>query len=99
MSSPYVQLRPFEADYEVPPGVVVRRTGGQTPGHSVVRLASGSDRLTLAGCSSHPSIPSPTARKSTGKLWPVVTNSPSRAHMWNFSGKLAPALAKSPITS
>jgi glyoxylase-like metal-dependent hydrolase (beta-lactamase superfamily II) len=43
------QLRPFEAEYEVAPGVVVRRTGGHTPGHSVVRLASGSDRLTFAG--------------------------------------------------
>jgi glyoxylase-like metal-dependent hydrolase (beta-lactamase superfamily II) len=31
------------------PGVVVRRTGGHTPGHSVVRLASGSDRLTFVG--------------------------------------------------
>src|SRR6476660_1228007 len=35
------KLRPFEAEYEVAPGVVVRRTGGHTPGHSVVRLASG----------------------------------------------------------
>jgi glyoxylase-like metal-dependent hydrolase (beta-lactamase superfamily II) len=43
------QLRPFEAEYEVVPGVVVRRTGGHTPGHSVVRLASGGDRLTFAG--------------------------------------------------
>src|SRR5499427_7115078 len=32
------QLRPFEAEYEVAPGVVVHRTGGHTPGHSVVRL-------------------------------------------------------------
>ena len=31
------------------PGVVVPRTGGHTPGHSVVRLASGGDRLTFAG--------------------------------------------------
>src|SRR5262245_13585667 len=38
------QLRPFEAEYEVAPGVVVCRTGGHTPGHSVVRLASGGDR-------------------------------------------------------
>ncbi len=38
---------------------------------------------------------SPIAKRSTDKLWPVVTNSPSRAHVWNFSGKLAPALAKS----
>jgi len=43
------QLRPFETDYEVAPGVVVCRTGGHTPGHSVVRLASGGDRLTFAG--------------------------------------------------
>jgi glyoxylase-like metal-dependent hydrolase (beta-lactamase superfamily II) len=43
------QLRPFETEYEVAPGVVVQRTGGHTPGHSVVRLASGGDRLTFAG--------------------------------------------------
>jgi len=43
------QLRPFEAEYEVAQGVLVRRTGGHTPGHSVVRLASGGDRLTFAG--------------------------------------------------
>jgi glyoxylase-like metal-dependent hydrolase (beta-lactamase superfamily II) len=43
------QLRPFEAEYEVAPGVVVRRTGGHTPGHSVVRMASGGDRLMFAG--------------------------------------------------
>jgi len=42
-------LRPFEEQYEVAPGVVVHRTGGHTPGHSVVRLASGGDRLTFAG--------------------------------------------------
>jgi glyoxylase-like metal-dependent hydrolase (beta-lactamase superfamily II) len=43
------QLRLFEAEYEVAPGVVVRRTGGHTAGHSVVRVASGADRLTFAG--------------------------------------------------
>jgi glyoxylase-like metal-dependent hydrolase (beta-lactamase superfamily II) len=43
------QLRPFEEQFEVAPGVVVTRTGGHTPGHSVVRLASGDDRLTFAG--------------------------------------------------
>jgi glyoxylase-like metal-dependent hydrolase (beta-lactamase superfamily II) len=43
------QLRTFENEYEVTPGVVVQRTGGHTPGHSVVRLASGDDRLTFAG--------------------------------------------------
>ena len=43
------QLRPFEAEYEVAPGVVVCRTGGHTRGHSVVRLASGGDRLTFLG--------------------------------------------------
>ncbi|YBV97940.1 MBL fold metallo-hydrolase [Phyllobacteriaceae bacterium JZ32] len=43
------QLRQFDEEYEVAPGVVVYRTGGHTPGHSVVRLASGDDRLTFAG--------------------------------------------------
>src|SRR6516164_7073836 len=42
-------LRPFEKEYEVAPGVLVTRTGGHTPGHSVVRLASSGDRLTFAG--------------------------------------------------
>jgi len=31
------QLRTFEDEYEVAPGVVIHRTGGHTPGHSVVR--------------------------------------------------------------
>jgi glyoxylase-like metal-dependent hydrolase (beta-lactamase superfamily II) len=43
------QLRPFEDEHEVAPGVVVSRTGGHTPGHSVVRLASGGERLMFAG--------------------------------------------------
>lgn len=43
------QLRPFEDEYEVAPGVVIHRTGGHTPGHSIVRLVSGGDRLTFAG--------------------------------------------------
>src|SRR6516225_2216413 len=43
------QLRTFEEKHEVAPGVLVTRTGGHTPGHSVVRVASGSDRLTFAG--------------------------------------------------
>src|SRR5262245_1239701 len=43
------QIRPFDEKYEVAPGVLVTRTGGHTPGHSVVRLASGGDRLTFAG--------------------------------------------------
>jgi glyoxylase-like metal-dependent hydrolase (beta-lactamase superfamily II) len=43
------KLRAFEEEHEVAPGVLVRRTGGHTPGHSVVRLASGGDRLTFLG--------------------------------------------------
>ncbi|WP_420604611.1 MBL fold metallo-hydrolase [Methylobacterium sp.] len=43
------QLQLFDEEHEVAPGVVVHRTGGHTPGHSVVRLASGGDRLTFAG--------------------------------------------------
>src|SRR4051812_11634864 len=42
-------LRTFEEEREVAPGVVVHRTGGHTPGHSVVRVASGGDRLMFAG--------------------------------------------------
>lgn len=43
------QLHTFEEQYEVAPGVMVNRTGGHTPGHSVVRLSSGGERLTFAG--------------------------------------------------
>jgi glyoxylase-like metal-dependent hydrolase (beta-lactamase superfamily II) len=43
------QLRIFEEEHEVAPGVLVWRTGGHTPGHSVVRLTSGGDRLTFLG--------------------------------------------------
>ncbi|MGY0063912.1 MBL fold metallo-hydrolase [Streptomyces sp. LZ34] len=43
------QLQPFETEYEVAPGVLICRTGGHTPGHSIVRLESGGDRLTFAG--------------------------------------------------
>jgi len=42
-------LRTFEEKHEVAPGVVVHRTGGHTPGHSVVRVASGGEGLTFAG--------------------------------------------------
>jgi glyoxylase-like metal-dependent hydrolase (beta-lactamase superfamily II) len=42
-------LRPFDTEHEVAPGVLVTRTGGHTPGHSIVRLASRGDRLTFAG--------------------------------------------------
>ncbi|MFS8143670.1 MBL fold metallo-hydrolase [Rhizobium sp. BR 249] len=42
-------LRLFDERSEVAPGVVAQRTGGHTPGHSVVRLASGGDKLTFAG--------------------------------------------------
>lgn len=43
------QLRTFETECEVAPGVAAVRTGGHTPGHSVVRLASHGERLTFAG--------------------------------------------------
>jgi glyoxylase-like metal-dependent hydrolase (beta-lactamase superfamily II) len=43
------QLRTFVEEAEVVPGVIVRRTGGHTPGHSVVWLASSGERLTFAG--------------------------------------------------
>lgn len=43
------RLRTFEKEYEVAPGVVMERTGGHTPGHSIIRLESGGDRLMFAG--------------------------------------------------
>lgn len=43
------QLRQFDEEHEIAPGVVVCRTGGHTPGHSIVRLTSGADALTFAG--------------------------------------------------
>ncbi len=49
MNEYHSQLRPFEEEHEVAPGVVVSRTGGHTPGHSVIRLASCGDQLMFAG--------------------------------------------------
>ncbi|GLQ90832.1 MBL fold metallo-hydrolase [Dyella flagellata] len=43
------QLRPFETEFEVAPGVVACCVGGHTRGHSVVHIASGGDRLTFLG--------------------------------------------------
>lgn len=43
------RVHTFEDEREVAPGVIIRRTGGHTPGHSVVRLASGGEALTFAG--------------------------------------------------
>ncbi|WP_313621899.1 MBL fold metallo-hydrolase [Achromobacter sp.] len=43
------RLHIFEDRHEVAPGVIVRLTGGHTPGHSVVDLVSGGERLTFAG--------------------------------------------------
>ncbi|GJG98201.1 MBL fold metallo-hydrolase [Cupriavidus pauculus] len=43
------ELRPFDKEYQVAPGVVVTLTGGHTPGHSIVRVASAGERLTFAG--------------------------------------------------
>jgi glyoxylase-like metal-dependent hydrolase (beta-lactamase superfamily II) len=43
------KLRIFETSHEVAPGVTVRLTGGHTPGHSVVDLVSGGERLMFAG--------------------------------------------------
>jgi glyoxylase-like metal-dependent hydrolase (beta-lactamase superfamily II) len=43
------KFRTFDDECEVAPGVRICRTGGHTPGHCVVRIASGGDRLTFAG--------------------------------------------------
>ncbi|MGN7837131.1 MBL fold metallo-hydrolase [Stenotrophomonas sp. 22385] len=39
----------FDDVHEIAPGVSAHRTGGHTPGHSVVRLNSNGDALTFAG--------------------------------------------------
>ncbi|AWY39683.1 MBL fold metallo-hydrolase [Pseudomonas putida] len=43
------KLRTFDDEYEVAPGVVAKMTGGHTPGHSVVYVQSGDEKLTFAG--------------------------------------------------
>jgi len=43
------KLQTFEDEHEVAPGVVARRTGGHTPGHSVITVTAGEERLTFAG--------------------------------------------------
>ncbi len=39
----------FDDECEVAPGVVAKLTGGHTPGHCIVHVASGGERLTFAG--------------------------------------------------
>jgi hypothetical protein len=67
----------FESEYEVAPGVLVRRTGG--PGHSVVRLTSRGERLMFLGDSA----------QMVGAI--VQTNSLCRlgAVLPNFSSRLS----------
>jgi glyoxylase-like metal-dependent hydrolase (beta-lactamase superfamily II) len=43
------KLQIFEDECQVAPGVVARLTGGHTPGHCVVYVNSGGERLTFAG--------------------------------------------------
>jgi len=42
-------VRTFDEVHEIAPGVTAHRTGGHTPGHSVVRLNSNGEALTFAG--------------------------------------------------
>lgn len=42
-------IRAFKDEAEAAPDVSVTPTGGHTPGHSVVRVRSGRDRLMFAG--------------------------------------------------
>ncbi|MET0934780.1 MAG: MBL fold metallo-hydrolase [Luteibacter sp.] len=43
------RIRPFDEERQVAPGVIARRTGGHTPGHCIVRVASSGEALTFAG--------------------------------------------------
>lgn len=42
-------LQTFDERHEVAPGVIVERSGGHTPGHSIVRISSAGERLMFAG--------------------------------------------------
>lgn len=42
-------VRTFDEVHEIAPGITAHRTGGHTPGHSVVRLNSNGEALTFAG--------------------------------------------------
>jgi len=43
------RLQMFDDEREVAPGVLVRMTGGHTPGHSVIELVAENERLLFAG--------------------------------------------------
>ncbi len=43
------QIRTFEKEAQVAPGVTAELTGGHTPGHCIVRVASEGERLTFVG--------------------------------------------------
>lgn len=43
------QVCVFDDEYEVAKGVTAKLTGGHTPGHCIVRVTSGGERLTFAG--------------------------------------------------
>ncbi len=42
-------MHTFQDEQQIAPGVTARRTGGHTPGHCVVRVASAGQALTFAG--------------------------------------------------
>ena len=43
------RVQTFDDEFEVAPGVVVKLTGGHTPGHAIVYVTSQGERLTFAG--------------------------------------------------
>lgn len=43
------RIQTFEDEVQVAPGILALRTGGHTPGHCVVRVSAGDERLTFAG--------------------------------------------------
>jgi len=49
MEQYHSKLHIFGDEHEVAPGVVAKLTGGHTPGHCVVYVTSGGERLTFAG--------------------------------------------------
>src|SRR5690606_564907 len=49
MKQYHSKLHTFDDEHEVAPGVVAKLTGGHTPGHCIVYVNCGGERLTFAG--------------------------------------------------
>lgn len=93
------RLRIFQDRHEVAPGVVVRITGGHTPGHSVVDLIGGDERLTLPATRYSPwasIIPTGTTASSTTPRNPPACGSVFSRNWRRTAGCWWPPICRSP---